>query len=154
SYVAAKCGASAYENNQSGSVDGLNGNRAGNPSPSIFDESPAPIMKWRVAPGIIVNPGPAPRIDPSPVSFTIRHPARGHPGEPDVTVFRIRTPIAIVIEVFVADHIARAVTRGPGLVRTAIAGVTPVIKLIRRTNLFRLGIERTGAGEDGALTGT
>src|SRR5262249_8307626 len=145
--------ASTHEDYKRGSVDGTNVKRAGYPSPSIFDEGPTPVVERRVAPGIIVDPSPTPRIDPRPVAFAIRHPAGRDSWEPDVAILGIGTPVAVIIEVFVAHDITGAVPGRARVVIAAFASVAPAIKIVRWSDLLSFGVERASAGEDGALAG-
>jgi hypothetical protein len=58
-----------------------------------------------------------------------------------MAVVRIVAPVAIVVEVFVSDHIAGEIPRRSGIIITTIAAIGPGIKLVAAINLFYVGIE-------------
>src|SRR4029453_13630854 len=60
--------AAAHERDERGRVHGLHGARTWNPAPPALYECPAPVVEWREAPCRIIDPCPAPRIDPRPVA--------------------------------------------------------------------------------------
>ena len=95
-------GTSADKYDKSGRVHWPHCRRSWDPSPTTADRSPAAIVKWRVAPRLVINPGPTPGIDPGPVPITIRRPTGGHMRVPDVAVAGIGTPVTVLIEIFVA----------------------------------------------------
>ena len=87
------------------------------PAPCAANECPAAIMEGRKAPRRIVNPSPAPGADPVPVAVAVRSPARGDLGGiPNMSVLRLIAPSAVIIQVAVADHVARNVVRGDRVV--------------------------------------
>src|SRR5450432_694236 len=105
--------AAADENHQSGGVDGANGDRSSHPTPAIVDVDPASIMERGIAPGSVIDPRPSPRGDPIPVSIVVGSPVGGDAiGEPDVTVFGVVAPVAVVVEVVVTHHVMRDVLGG------------------------------------------
>jgi hypothetical protein len=110
-------------------------------------------MERRIAPGLIIDPTPSPRINPCPVSISVGSPAGGNSWEPDVAIFAVRAPIAIVIEVLEADDIARAVSGGTRIVIAALARVAPVVEIIRSANLIHFCVERVRTTERGVLAG-
>jgi hypothetical protein len=99
---------STNKNYQGRSVNRCDVNRSGYPAPTAADADPTAVMKWRVAPRRVVYPSPSPGSNPSPVAVVIRRPVRFHTiGIPDVTVIGVVTPVAVVIKVFITDHIGR-----------------------------------------------
>src|SRR6185437_17107722 len=48
------------------------------PAPRPIQIRPATIVKWRIAPGLSVHPGPAPRGDPHPAADAVRRPTDGN----------------------------------------------------------------------------
>ena len=72
-------------------------------------------------------------------------------GKPDVAVGRIVAPVAIVVEVLVADDIGRKVVRGARIIVSVIAGFGPSIKVVRTVKLFHIGVKLIGTAECGAL---
>ena len=73
-------------------------------------------------------------------------------GKPDVAVGGIVAPVAIVVEVLVADDIGRKVVRGAGIIVAVIAGFGPSIKVVRTVKLFHIRVKLIGTAECGALT--
>src|SRR5205807_244986 len=70
---------------------------AGNPSPGSVDVGPSPVMGWGKAPGLIGDPGPAPRLDPAPITVAVGDPSYREPfGVPDLAVIGGGAPAAIV----------------------------------------------------------
>jgi hypothetical protein len=65
------------------------------PGPAIIDKKPTAIMEWREPPWLIVKPGPAPRLDPRPISVAVGRPARRDVGVPDLAVTLGASPMAI-----------------------------------------------------------
>ena len=105
-------------------------------------------MRDRVAPGRIVDPGPAPGIDPGPVAVAIRRPARGHPVRgPDGAVVGIDSPDAAGIELFVADHLGRYVARGERALAAAVALEGPAIELVVAARPKDVVVAQIGAVE-------
>src|SRR5690242_10932523 len=69
-------------------------------------------MVGRVAPGLIVDPGPAPRLYVRPMARSVRLPAGGYRAwSPDVAVLAVVAPAAIGTEILVAGDTARQVLR-------------------------------------------
>src|SRR5207237_6918565 len=103
-------------------VDRSRTDRAGHPAPPLARIGPATVVKRRETPGCIVDPGPAPRLDPGPVSMVIRCPVARHRGRhPDVAIALDHTPRSIIVEVGVADDVRRDIAGGDGIVLPPIA---------------------------------
>src|SRR5207244_912578 len=82
--------------------------------------------------GLDVDRRRAPRLHPGPVAVAVRRPARGHGAwHPHRTVVRRRTPLAVVVQVLVADHVARHVARRARAVPAAVAAGAPVFPVVR-----------------------
>ena len=101
----------ANEDHQSGSVDRALCRGTSHPAPASAGIDPASVVKGRVAPGRVINPGVSPRVDPVPVAFAIRRPTGVNMRKPDVAVVGIVAPVAVVIEIVVADNIVRKILR-------------------------------------------
>src|SRR6266568_2533973 len=87
--------------------------KTGVAAPAARKIVPAAVVVRGKAPRRIVNPSPAPWADPVPIAVAVRSPARGDLGGiPNMPVPRLIAPSAVIIEVVVADHVARNVTRG------------------------------------------
>jgi hypothetical protein len=116
----------ADERNQSRCVDRLHGDRAGCPAPGSADHYPAAIMKRRVAPRSIVDPGPSPRRDETPVTETVRSPTGNHAvREPDVSIDRSRTPCARHVQIGDADHARCHAANRNGRCHTRVTFIAP-----------------------------
>src|SRR5712671_2964976 len=77
---------SAYKDHEGGRINRGNFHRSWNPTPAAFDSHPAAVVKRSVAPGLIVDPGPSPGINPGPVALAIRSPACGNVRVPHVAI--------------------------------------------------------------------
>jgi len=58
----------------------------GHPTPAIADVRPPAVVKGRVAPTRVVDPGPAPGRHPHPAAVAVRRPAHGNARCPHVSV--------------------------------------------------------------------
>ena len=97
----------ANECNQSRRVDRLRAHRSGDPTPGAAHVRPATVVGDRETPGRVIDPRPAPRFDPRPVTILIRRPVRCHAiGHPHVPVSLRSAPAAVFVEIFVTDYIA------------------------------------------------
>src|SRR6266403_2000938 len=111
SHIAAEANAysntsAANEDHQRWSVYRLHLDGSGHPTPASSDRHPASIVERCVAPGRVIDPGISPGRNPFPVAVVIRRPACFNMvGEPDVAVVRIVAPVAIVIQILVADDV-------------------------------------------------
>ncbi len=145
---------STDEDNQRGRVNRLHCDRPGHPAPASPDTHPASVMKWRIAPGRVINPRPSPGSNPIPVARMIRRPPGRHlVGKPDVAVVRIVAPVALIIQVVITDHIARHVLCGTRKIITVIAILGPVIEVIEARNRFDIGVKLVGSAERSSLPG-
>ena len=140
SHIAAEAdsNSAANKDHQRGRIDRPHCDRPGHPAPASADRHPASVVKRRVAPWRVIDPGISPRRDPVPMALVIRRPARGNAvGIPDMAVVRIVAPVAIVIQVFIADHVVRHILRRARLIVAVIAVVGPVIKLVGSADFDR-----------------
>jgi hypothetical protein len=77
----------SQEGNESGRVNRSDKKRSWQPAPSRSNKNPPAKMKRAKPPGFIFNPGPAPRVNPRPMTEAIRDPAHCHTcGKPNWTV--------------------------------------------------------------------
>ena len=84
----------------------------------------------------------------------IRRPARVHAArEPDMPVVRIVTPVAVVVEILVADDIVRHVLRRPRIVPASVSAIGPIVELIRIAKLIHLGVQIVRPTERAARSG-
>src|SRR6185312_1688626 len=107
-------------------------NRSGTPAPAISDVRPTSVVERSKAPGGVIYPGPAPRLNPGPMSGLIGRPAgRDLPRIPDVAITRRGGPTAVLIQILVADYIGRNIARRHEAILVAVAGFRPLIELVR-----------------------
>ena len=84
--------------------------------------------------------------------FMIGSPSGIHAvGKPDVSVVGIIAPVAVVVEIVVADDVMRQVLRGARVIVAVITGFRPAVKLIGAADLLHVGVERIGAAEGAGL---
>ena len=122
-------GGAADEAHHCGGIDRTRVRPSGHPAPSRADTSPAPVVGRRKSPGRCVDPSPAPRRHVDPLAVAVGRPFGIHAARvPHVAVVRIVLPVAVGIELLVADHIARDVARRNRLVFDAVALGHPAIE--------------------------
>ena len=144
----------ANKHHQRGRIYGLHRDGSGHPTPASADRDPASVMEWRVAPGRVIDPRISPGSNPVPVALVIRRPACFNTvGVPDVAVVRIVAPVAIVIQILIADDIVGQILRRARVVITVIAAVRPVIKLIGSADINYIGVQRVCPAESASLSG-
>src|SRR5713101_1525538 len=143
----------AEEANKSGAIDWRPKERARAPSPSAREIVPAAIVERSEAPRRIINPGPAPGVDPVPIAIAVRSPVRCNITRiPNVAVFRFVAPVTVIIQIAVARRIARNVLSGNRVVFLQVALRGPAVEAVRTRSLFNVGLNFVGAIEFGALT--
>src|SRR5205807_7962209 len=104
---------------------------ARHPDPAAVPVHPAAVVERREAPRGVVDPRPAPRLHPDPATVAVRRPSHDRgPGRPYGTIARRVAPLAVVVEIFVADRLARHVLRRAGVVPATVALGAPVFPLI------------------------
>jgi hypothetical protein len=74
-------------------------------------------------------------------------------GIPNVTVIGIVAPVAVVIEIFVTDNIARQILRRARPFITVVALISPVVELILLPNVVDFRVQSIGAAESALLSG-
>jgi hypothetical protein len=103
----------AHPRDQRGSVDRTsNHHGTRRPCPISARAYPAAIMRRSETPRRFVNPGPAPRFDPHPMSIVIRSPPRRYGGDPYRSIFRLHAPGPVLIEIIGTDHVGGNVLIG------------------------------------------
>ncbi|EDT02578.1 conserved hypothetical protein [Burkholderia ambifaria IOP40-10] len=148
--------AAAHERDQRRCIGGrlADGHRAGHPRPAVVHMGPAAVVVRREAPRCIVDPGPAPRRLPDPVTVVIRRPVgRCVVRHPDRTVVRGLAPRPVRVEILVAGNVARHVAGRYGALLGRIAAGGPLVERVggRRGRLLR--DLQVGAGEHHLLAG-
>src|SRR5205814_6655502 len=107
---------------QRGRIVRANIDRSGRPSPVIVVIDPAAIVERSVAPGLVFNPSPSPRINPDPMPVAVRCPTCVNLiRHPDVTIARSVTPLAVLIQVLRPDHVGRHIARRGGMIEPIVA---------------------------------
>ena len=125
--------AAADEGDQRRRIDRTHRERTRHPAPPARYKCPAAVVERREAPRRLVDPVPAPGIDPAPMSGTVRHPADRDGGrEPDVAVALDIAPSTVLVEIRIADDVGRNVTRAHRRILTPVAIEGPAVEFIRR----------------------
>ena len=138
----------ADEGHQCRRIVGTGPHRPWHPEPVARAVGPATVVRHSVAPGRVVDPGPAPGVDPGPVAVAVRHPARRHPARyPYVAVARLGPPDAIAVEVLVADHFGRDIARGGRAFQHPVAACGPAVQVVQVRRLHQLVVAQAGASE-------
>ena len=100
----------ANKGDQRGRIHRPRGQLPGHPAPARADLCPAAVVKGRKAPGRVIDPGPAPGRYPAPVAGAVGRPVDRHGArQPYGAIGRVLIPVAVVVELLVADHFARHV---------------------------------------------
>jgi hypothetical protein len=116
-------------------INRSNCNRPWHPAPAISGISPAAIVERRKSPRLVFNPRPSPGINISPMTVAIWRPVSGDASRlPNISVFRIGAPAAIIVQVLVAGHIRGNVLAAAGAVFTPVAGKRPLSEGVRILN--------------------
>src|ERR1039457_2812003 len=112
----------AHPGYQRGGVDGVATRRCRNPAPPPSGMDPAAVMEWRKAP----------RGPPAPMARAVRPPIVGDlRWNPDVAVIGLLLPLAIIVQVFVADDIARDILRYRLIIGPArLSLLAPAIEIV------------------------
>src|SRR5262249_39354074 len=122
--------------------------RSGHPAPASRNEDPAPIMERSKAPGCIVNPGPAPRLNPGPVAVAIRRPAHVDPcWKPHAAVGADFSPATVIVEIFISDYVRRNVPSRHVAPFPIGADAAPLVESIQARSVEALVRERHSAEE-------
>jgi hypothetical protein len=124
---------------------------ARHPGPTIIDHEPPPVMKWREAPILVVQPCPAPRLDPAPISVPVGSPAGRHFGIPDIAVALASGPSSIGAKFRRAGH-SRCHCRGVWPMPLFLR-FDPGRERVRRTCGTDFAVDRLLPGEHGRLPG-
>jgi hypothetical protein len=130
------------ENHQRRSIHGTNhGDWHGrHPAPGSPHIHPAAVVERRPTPRGVVDPIPAPRLNPSPMSITIGRPV-GHfaGGKPHRTIRTNAAPHATLrVQIRVAGQVARNVERRRGGVFTRVPKRAKRVELVGRGHRSRI----------------
>ena len=138
--VAAACRV-AHEGNQRRRVHRARAKAARHPGPARADLRPAAVVRGRKTPGRVVDPGPAPGLDPRPAAIAVRRPVGyGDLRVPHGAVGGVLRPLAIGVELLVARQVARhELGRGRAVFQRVARG-HPLVK--------RVALRRAGLGDD------
>ena len=145
---------SADEHNQGRRIHGPNHYRSRNPTPASPDLSPASVVKWSEAPGLVFHPGPSPGCNPDPVPVSVgRPPGNDVRGKPYVSVIWNVPPLAVLIEIVISDDVAGDVACGFRALFAVVAGVAPIVKFIEASGLSAVVCQRIRAAKIGLIAG-
>ena len=142
----------AHEHDEGGCIHRPRHDVTRDPDPAAVPVHPAAIVEGREAPRRIVDPGPAPRLDPGPVAVAVRRPPRHHGmRHPHGPIVGGVTPVAVLVQVLVADRLARHVARRARVVPATVAGGAPLLPVVGRQGVANVVTGGIGAGDDGGL---
>jgi hypothetical protein len=72
--------------------------------------------------------------------------------KPYGAILRNASPLAVIIEVFVADHVAGDVARGLGMLFAIVTGNAPLVKSVRALGASHIERQRIRAGNARTFT--
>ena len=142
----------ANKGDQRRRIDRLRHEFAGDPRPLVLDHGPTAVMERREPPGLVIDPAPAPRIEPDPVALAVRRPAGRDPfRKPYLAILRHGAPAAVLVELLIPGHLRRdAIGRGE-LPLVIVARAAPFCELVRARLLGRG--QRLGAADHRGIAG-
>src|SRR5271157_656003 len=145
----------AEEPDERRAIKGPSINRTRAPTPTPAKPVPAAIVVGSKTPRLVANPGPAPGANPVPIAVAVRRPVGADiVGSPDGTVIGLLAPCAVLVQVAVANRIARNVFGRWGVVFLQVTILRPAIQIIRgRRSGCREFHVVVCTGDVGALTG-
>ncbi len=107
------------------------GRTARRPVPALAHRHPAAVVRRRIAPGRVIDPGPAPRRQPGPAAVAVRRPVGADIARrPQGTVLDVLGPAAVAVQFFVAGHAGGNVLSGDHGLGLAVALVGPDVEAI------------------------
>ena len=137
---------SADEGNQGRGIDWRDCDRTWYPAPAVSGVRPATVVEGGKTPRLVFNPGPSPGRNVGPVAVAIGCPITGDAGRlPDISVFGIIAPAAIVVEILVAGHILRNVFATASLIFALVARLRPAAEIIGRLDAGDVITQLVGA---------
>src|SRR5208283_4803643 len=109
-------------------------------------------MERSKAPRRIIDPGPAPGSDVSPVAVAIGGPANNRRmRKPNGAVVGNGAPATVLVQIFVADDIVGDVAAGNGVIFVEIALIAPAIEIIRIGKTLDVRIKSVRTGKEALL---
>src|SRR5260370_28507671 len=94
-----------YECDQSRSPHWAHDNRSRNPEPPTTYKCPTSVVKRSKSPRFLFHPGPTPGANIDPVTEAVRSPSHHDAARaPARTVSVYITPVAVLVELFIASH--------------------------------------------------
>ena len=121
----------AYPAHQRRRPHGTTGRAARGPVPALAHRHPATVVRWRIAPGGVIDPGPAPRRQPGPAAVAVRRPVGGYIARrPQRAVLDVLGPAAVTVQFFIAGHAGGHILGGNHDVGQAVALVGPDIETV------------------------
>src|SRR5271157_2025911 len=120
------------------SIDRERGNRSWYPTPACSHQQPASIVKGSESPRRLVDPGPAPGLNPGPPSVTVGSPshsqARGIPYRP---VFSYGLPAPVLVQIVISRHVGADVLPRARIDVHPVAFSAPLIEAVGRWHADR-----------------
>ena len=116
--------------------------RSGYPAPNAADRNPSAVMKGGKSPRLVIDPGVSPGRNIGPMAVVVGGPTHFDvAGKPHGSILGYRAPCALIVEIFVPDHIGRDIARGHGVLPPSIPVRTPRIERVLagwvRLHIFR-----------------
>src|SRR5271157_464002 len=134
-------------------IDRHNRYRTGKPAPPWPDLDPPPVVERSESPRCVVNPGPAPRLDPRPASITVRTPATRQPCRiPDRPILGDRGPASVAIEIVISGHIRVYILARARILIFPVALSAPLVEAVCSRNTDRTGLHRVGSRQHHGLS--
>nr|GEU28320.1 hypothetical protein [Tanacetum cinerariifolium] len=110
---------------------GTAGRTARRPEPALAHVDPAAVMRRRIAPRRVIDPGPAPRRQPGPAAVAVRRPVGRHVARrPQRAVVDALGPAAVAVQFLVTGHAARYIPGADHRFRHAVAFVGPHVETV------------------------
>src|SRR5271165_2369380 len=110
-------------------------------------------MEGSESPRRVINPSPAPRLDPRPTSVAIRTPTHRQSRRiPDRPILRNGVPASILIEVVVSRHIRADVLPRTGVLVPPVTLTAPLVKAVWAGDADRTDLHRVGARQHHGLS--
>src|SRR6266567_3459857 len=137
-----KARTATYECDQSRRPHWAHHNRSRNPEPSSTYKCPTSVVKRSKSPRFLFHPGPAPGPNIDPVTEAVRSPSHGDGARaPARTVSGYITPVAVLVEVFIAGYFARNIICGIGVVFAIVTVEGPAVEIIAIGNLAEIVVD-------------
>jgi hypothetical protein len=145
--------ASSDEHNQGRRINWPHFSWPWDPAPTVANVRPSSVVEGRISPWIVINPRPAPRINPRPMAGVIWRPARSYARKPRIAVIGSGLPLAVFIQIFKTNNPTIAVTSRGRILVAALAPICPIVEAVRRSDLINFCIQRISSTKRKSLAG-